>query len=148
MNKHRIMFDLEGMSNCCGMMTISNFHQEVEYAWSRDTVEVFKDHRIVFSRFEEDLFEAFFDHIENDANYGGGGYLLACTLVEKYKDLNEQQFPELAAYLLQSGWEIKNTWTNRNTGNICALYTRFLTDDEISAAEPEREEEEDEEASW
>lgn len=136
MNKTSVLFNMYPSEHCCGVYQVGHFEQrESNNIWGPISTK-FKSLEEVFIDFEEQLFNDLFDEIREEGSATGGGYLLECSLVSKYtsnEPQHQQQLPELADYLLQSGWEIKNVFINRNTGNEVTTYSRLIIEEEILA---------------
>lgn len=115
------------------MIEIHGFQLEKPYpSWYNKEVKQtkFKNLKDLFQDFEVNLLEKVAIAVEGNSNYPGGGYLATASLI-KESSYSGQQLPELADYLLKSGWTLVNTFVNRNTGNTLNFYTRFLTEKEL-----------------
>ena len=131
-------FYLEEHPTCCGMFVVGNIERGITYnPWIAPTL--FKTEKEACLDFEKEMV---FNLIENvgvrESNHPTGGILLELSLVSRYNfsglDVGRMsQAPELAKYLVKSGWEIKNVFINTNTGNEVTLYTRFVTPEELEA---------------
>lgn len=116
----RIAFYIESDPHCCGLFGVGGFTFSVVGRWYNGPE--FNSKKEALEDFEKRLLTDLAEATDEHSHYDGG-YLLKATVIDRQK--------EIADWFDLTGWELKETFRNSNSGNNVYMYTRFVSKDEL-----------------